>query len=121
MVKKNINIQLKKLIGNYLISRMSVRLIKRRILKRINSQKKSNLIVELDFINVKFASMCSTDELRNLERSLLKSKVRLAFINMGKEVKNMFRIVDKHRLEPEVKRPKFKIKVKNLKSLTYQF
>ena len=121
MNPKIIKIKLKKLISDKLISRGSVLLIKRLILKLSDPQEKVDLIVELDFINIKFISMCFTDELRNLERSLLKSKVKLVFVNTNKDIDNLFRIVDKHRLEPRIKRPKFKAKVRNLDSLACQF
>ena len=121
MNQKSIKINLRKLISDKLITRKAVQLIKAKIPHLFNAKKNSDLVVELNFIDIKFISRSFTDEIYNLEKDLLKSKVRLAFINMDKEVKNMFRIVSKHRLEPEVKRPKFKIKVKNLKSLTYQF
>jgi len=121
MNQKIIKIKLRKLISDKLITRKAIQLIEAKISQLSKPQRNSGLMVELDFISVKFISRSFTDEIYNLERDLLKSKVKLVFINMDKEVKNMFKIVSKHRLEPEVKRPKLKIKAKNLKSLAYQF
>ena len=121
MNQKIVKIKLRKLISDKLITRKAVQLIEAKISQLSKSQRSSDLTVELDFINIKFISRSFTDEIYNLERTLLKSKAKLAFINMDKEIKNMFKIVSRHRSEPEVKRPKLKIKVKNLKSLVYQF
>jgi len=121
MNQKIIKIKLRRLISDKLITRKTVQLINLKISQLYDSQKKNDLIVELDFINIRFISRSFTDELYNLEKKLLKIKAKLIFINMEKEIEDMFKVVGEHRLNLEIERPKLKVKVKNLDSLAYQF
>ena len=121
MNQKIIRIKLRRLISDKLITRKAVQLINLKISQLYNSQKKNDLIVELDFMDIRFISRSFTDELYNLEKKLLKIKAKLVFINTEKEINDMFKIVGEHRSSPEIEKPRLKVKINNLDSLAYQF
>ncbi len=116
MKEKTIKIELKKLIDKNLTTRKAIQLVQNELKKR------DDLLVKLDFKGIKFASRSFIDELYDLKRKLSRNKIRFAFINVNKNVKDMFNIVQNQRAEPKRKKSlQANLKVEKLESLACRF
>ncbi len=85
------------------------------ILEKNIKKTNANLVI-LDFSNVKFISRSAAHALL-LMREKLQPRKDISFVNTNEDVSNMLRIVAANRAVSKKKKPEFKPKKTNIKSL----